>query len=64
MTSASAMATVSQTPASLHRRSPGRTGRFGWTFLSGDQAASTMKQAGKFYLWEGRIIGEAVVVTE
>jgi hypothetical protein len=43
---------------------PGETGRFGWMFLSGDQAASTMRQAGKFYLWEGRIIGEAVVVTE
>ncbi|MBB5986935.1 hypothetical protein [Sphingobium lignivorans] len=43
---------------------PGETGRFGWMFLSGDQAASQMRQAGKFYLWEGRIIGEAVVVTE
>jgi hypothetical protein len=32
--------------------------------LSGDQAASTIRQTGKFYLWEGRIIGEAVVVTE
>jgi hypothetical protein len=32
-------------------------------FLSGDQAASKMRQTGKFYLWEGRIIGEAVVVT-
>jgi hypothetical protein len=43
---------------------PGETGRFGWMFLSGDQAASTFKRAGKFYLWEGRIIGEAVVVTD
>lgn len=43
---------------------PGETGRFGWMFLSGDLAASAIKQSGKFYLWEGRIIGESVIVTE
>jgi len=43
---------------------PGETGRFGWMFLSGDQAASTFKRARKFYLREGRITGEAVVVTD
>lgn len=43
---------------------PGETGRFGWMFLSGDLAASAIKQSGKFYLWEGRIIGEAVIVTQ
>jgi hypothetical protein len=31
-------------------------------FLSGEEAAQIMIKAGKFYLWEGRFIGEAVVV--
>lgn len=42
---------------------PGETGRFGWMFLSGETAASKMREAGQFYLWEGRIIGEAVVIS-
>jgi len=43
---------------------PGQGGRFGWMFLSGAEAADRMKAAGRFYLWEGRIIGEAVVVPD
>ncbi len=41
---------------------PGQQRRLGFVFLSGDEAAKIFKQAGKFYLWEGRFIGEAVVV--
>jgi hypothetical protein len=41
---------------------PGETRRMGIAFLSGEESASIFRAAGKFYLWEGRIIGEAVVV--
>ena len=34
----------------------------GFVFLSGQEAADVMRAAGKFYLWEGRFIGEATVV--
>ena len=35
--------------------------RVGFVFLS-DDGAERMKQAGRFYLWDGRFIGEAAVV--
>ena len=42
---------------------PGETRRaVGFVFLSGKEAADKMRAAGKFYLWEGHFIGEAVVV--
>ncbi len=41
---------------------PGETKRVGIHF-SFDPAAQIFRAAGKFYLWDGRIIGEAVVVT-
>jgi len=41
---------------------PGDQRRLGFVFLSGEEAARIMRAAGKFYLWEGRIIGEATVV--
>jgi hypothetical protein len=41
--------------------SPGETKRVGIRF-SFDPAAPTFRAAGKFYLWDGRIIGEAVIV--
>jgi hypothetical protein len=31
-------------------------------FLSGKMAADIFRKAGIFYLWEGRFIGEAVVI--
>jgi hypothetical protein len=34
----------------------------GFVFTAGQQAADVMRAAGKFYLWEGRFIGEATVV--
>jgi hypothetical protein len=34
----------------------------GYTFLSGQKAAEALSVNGKFYLWEGRLIGEAVIV--
>jgi hypothetical protein len=44
--------------------SPGETRRLGFVFLSGQEAAQILRNAGKFYLWEGRFIGEAVVVAD
>ncbi|MGD0620331.1 MAG: hypothetical protein ABSB67_22060 [Bryobacteraceae bacterium] len=41
---------------------PGESRRVGFVFLSGEEAAAVFRKAGVFYLWEGRFIGEAVVV--
>jgi len=41
---------------------PGERRRLGFVFLSGDDAAQVFRRAGKFYLWEGRFIGEAIIV--
>lgn len=43
---------------------PGETRTVGFTFLSGERAAVEMRKAGRFYLWEGRFIGEAEVVAD
>jgi hypothetical protein len=43
---------------------PGDRRRLGFVFLSGDEAAEKMRLAGVFYLWEGRFIGEAMVVSD
>ena len=40
---------------------PGEKRRLGFVFLS-DEAPEKMKAAGQFFLWEGKVIGEAVVV--
>lgn len=40
---------------------PGETRRIGFVFLSGEEAATELHRAGKFYLWDGRFIGEAIV---
>jgi hypothetical protein len=40
---------------------PGETRRVGIAFLSPDEALPEILRAGKFFLWEGRIIGEATV---
>lgn len=40
---------------------PGETRRIGLVFLSGQEAATELRRAGKFYLWDGRFIGEAIV---
>jgi len=42
---------------------PGERRRLGFVFLSGEEAANALRNAGRFYLWEGRFIGEATVVT-
>jgi len=42
---------------------PGESRRVGFVFLSGEEAAAVFRRAGVFYLWEGRFIGEAVVVS-
>ena len=40
---------------------PGEQRRIGFYFLAGEDAAEIMRQAGRFYLWEGGVIGEAEV---
>jgi len=42
---------------------PGTNRRVGFVFLSGREAAEVMWEAGRFFLWEGRFIGEATVVS-
>ena len=39
--------------------SPGETKKFGMVFLT-PEAGALFRAVGKIYLWEGRIIGEAV----
>ncbi|MNS85494.1 hypothetical protein D3C86_1446660 [compost metagenome] len=41
---------------------PGDERRLGMVFLSGEKAATIMRDAGHFFLWEGRAIGEAKVI--
>jgi len=43
---------------------PGEARRLGFVFLSGQEAVDAIKEAGRFYLWEGRFIGEATVVPD
>lgn len=43
---------------------PGDRRRMGIHFLSGEEAAGLMRAAGRFFLWDGRPIGEVVVVDE
>lgn len=42
----------------------GETRDVGIVFLSGKRAADFFLQSGKFYLWEGRFIGEAVIIED
>lgn len=41
---------------------PGEHRRLGFVFLSPLEAVAAIEKAGRFYLWEGRFIGEAMVV--
>lgn len=41
---------------------PGEKRRVGFYLLSGDEAASALRAAGRFFLWEGRAVGEGVIV--
>ena len=40
---------------------PGSSRRVGFVFLN-PEGADTIREAGQFYLWKGRAIGEAVVL--
>jgi hypothetical protein len=40
---------------------PGTERRVGFVFLTED-GAQAMKRAGRFFLWEGRFVGEAKVI--
>jgi hypothetical protein len=42
--------------------SPGESRRVGYVFLMGQEAVRYLCSAEKFYIWEGRIVGEASVV--
>jgi len=42
---------------------PGECRRLGFVFLGGEDAAAVLRRVGTFYLWEGRFIGEAMVMT-
>ena len=44
--------------------SPGETRRVGISFMSGEKAAQLFRTARKFYLWEMRIVGEAIVISD
>jgi hypothetical protein len=41
--------------------SPGESRRIGFAFLT-TEGADAMRQAGKFYLWDGKFFAEAVIV--
>lgn len=41
---------------------PGDRRRVGYVFLSGEEAVKYLTASDKFYVWEGRIIGEATIV--
>ena len=43
---------------------PGETRRVGFVFLSPEEAVAEIAKAGHFYLWEGRCVGEAIVVVD
>jgi hypothetical protein len=42
---------------------PGERRRIGFIFLAGEESTSVLRDAGKFYLWEGHLIGEATFVS-
>ena len=41
---------------------PGAAWRLGFVFQDGDPAAEVFRKAGHFFLWDGRVVGEAFVV--
>jgi hypothetical protein len=41
---------------------PGERRRLGFVFLSGATAVLALRSCERFYLWEGRFIGEAEIV--
>jgi len=43
---------------------PGETRRVGFYFMSKEDAAEAMRKAGGFHLWEGKIVGEATIITQ
>lgn len=43
---------------------PGTMRRVGLVFLMGEEAAAVMRKAGRFFLWEGRFVGEAAVISD
>ncbi len=41
---------------------PGETRKVGFCFLSGEKAVRALEISDVFYLWEGKIIGEATII--
>jgi hypothetical protein len=50
-------------PLLEHEMMPGETRRVGFVFLSGREAVDALSSLDPFYLWEGKIIGEARIVS-
>lgn len=42
--------------------SAGETRELGYWFMLGEEAAIKFRTAGRFFLWEGRFVGEAIVL--
>ena len=42
---------------------PGETRQLGFVFLSHEEAVPIIRAAGRFLLWEGRFVGEAIVLS-
>lgn len=42
---------------------PGETRRVGFVFLLGREAVDALSSTGHFFLWEGKLIGEAKIVS-
>lgn len=42
---------------------PGETRQLGFVFLSHDEAVPIIRAAGRFFLWEGRFVGEAIILS-
>jgi hypothetical protein len=42
---------------------PGERRRLGFAFLSPENAVPALAKSGRFYLWEGRAIGEGTIVS-
>jgi len=51
-------------PLLVRPLAPGDQRRLEFVFLSGEEAVTELRKAGKFYLWDGSFIGEAVIVEQ
>jgi len=45
-----------------HTMHPGESRNVGYWFMLGEEAATRFRSSGRFFLWEGRFVGEAIVL--